>query len=243
MRSMVEDKFKINLKHSLKDELNSYVLVDDSLLLQIFSPNLDIFDMYSDFSGEPIGLSEYFLPRRPGQDLPFGMLYGVPSTKWLGFKNYIEQLLIDHNGKQYGPFFLTGKTKDVNKRGNKYPVHELIPVFVISVINYTDSKVLKPVQEKPDSEVEFVWGDYNEKGTKERRRSPISKSMRFEIYQRDGFRCHYCKIHKDEFSSGVHLTLDHKMPYSDGGDDSFENIVTACSECNEGKSNKIVKNV
>lgn len=76
-----------------------------------------------------------------------------------------------------------------------------------------------------------------------RKRSHISKILRFEIYNRDGFRCHYCKRHKDELPVGVSLTLDHKVPYVDGGEDSFNNLITACSECNGGKSNKILKDI
>ena len=91
--------------------------------------------------------------------------------------------------------------------------------------------------------IEFTWEDYKGDKKKERRRSPQSPHMRFEIYQRDNFRCYYCKRHKDEFPPGVHLTLDHKIPYCDGGDDSFGNLVTACSECNKGKSNKIVNDI
>lgn len=76
-----------------------------------------------------------------------------------------------------------------------------------------------------------------------RKKSPFSKMQRFETYHRDNFSCFYCKRHKDELPSGVSLTLDHKVPYSDGGDDSPSNIVTACSDCNSGKSNKIVNGI
>ncbi|MCE7912409.1 MAG: hypothetical protein DCC43_10550 [Candidatus Brocadia sp.] len=37
--------------------------------------------------------------------------------------------------------------------------------------------------------------------------------------------------------------MDHKVLYVDGGDDSFNNLITACSECNGGKSNKILKDI
>lgn len=75
---------------------------------------------------------------------------------------------------------------------------------------------------------------------KNRKRSHISTTMRFEIFQRDDYRCHYCKRHKSQFPESIHLTLDHKVPHVDGGDDSFGNLVTACSECNNGKANKII---
>jgi len=242
----LKDDFNIELKYSLSEESQSYVLVDDSLLLKIISPDLDIFEMYSDFSGEPIGLASYLIPGLSEQNIPFAPIYGIPKSKWNDFKDYIEKILITHNGKKYGPFFLKGRVRDVPSKGNKYPIHELVPILMLSVINYTDSKILKPatlIQENPDMGIEFIWEDYKGDIKKERRRSPQSPHMRFEIYQRDKFRCYYCKRHKDELPPGVHLTLDHKIPYCDGGDDSFDNLVTACSECNKGKSNKIVNDI
>jgi len=243
----MDDDFNLELKQSLSEESKSFVLVDDSLLLQIIAPDLDIFEMYSDFLDEPIGLAEYLVPGLPEQNIPFVCIYGIPIAKWNDFKEYVEKLLITYNGKKYGPFFLRAKVKDIQRKGSKYPIHELVPIFMLSVINYTDLKILKPTtpsQEKPDVGIAFRWEDYK-KGDlkKDRRRSPISKHMRFEIYQRDGFRCYYCKRHKDEFLKGVHLTLDHKIPYSDGGEDSFKNLVTACSECNKGKSNKVINDL
>lgn len=85
-----------------------------------------------------------------------------------------------------------------------------------------------------------IKGESAQKG---RKRSHISKTMKFEIFHRDNFSCYYCRRHKSDFPKGVHLTLDHKVPYIDGGDDSFENLVTACSDCNGGKSNKVIKNL
>lgn len=78
---------------------------------------------------------------------------------------------------------------------------------------------------------------------KPRKRSPSSSMQRFEIFHRDNFTCVYCKRHKDVLPTGVILTLDHKIPYSDGGDDSQSNLVTACSDCNSGKSNKVVNHI
>jgi hypothetical protein len=78
---------------------------------------------------------------------------------------------------------------------------------------------------------------------KGRKRSHISKAMRFEIFQRDNFRCYYCGRHKSELPPRVHLDLDHKKPHVDGGEDSFENLVAACSDCNNGKANKVISDL
>ncbi|GCL36887.1 HNH endonuclease [Sphaerospermopsis reniformis] len=52
---------------------------------------------------------------------------------------------------------------------------------------------------------------------------------RRNILHRDGHTCQYCGYTGDE------LTLDHVMPRSRGGGDTWENIVTACVRCNVKK--------
>lgn len=57
----------------------------------------------------------------------------------------------------------------------------------------------------------------------------VSKTMRFAVLKRDGFKCRYCKTTDDE------LTVDHVLPVSLGGTDDPENLVAACEPCNQGK--------
>lgn len=59
----------------------------------------------------------------------------------------------------------------------------------------------------------------------------ISIGRRREIYDRDGWLCHYC-------GSGKSLTLDHKVPVSQGGSNSDANLVTCCKSCNSSKGTK-----
>ena len=72
---------------------------------------------------------------------------------------------------------------------------------------------------------------------KKKRRVPISNKLRFEIFQRDKFTCKYCGRSIDD---GITLEIDHVIPIAEGGTDEFKNLVTACKECNNGKSNKII---
>ncbi len=58
---------------------------------------------------------------------------------------------------------------------------------------------------------------------------------RRNILHRDGHSCQYCGYTGDE------LTLDHVLPRSRGGDDSWENMVTACVRCNVKKGNRTPK--
>jgi len=54
---------------------------------------------------------------------------------------------------------------------------------------------------------------------------------RQNIFKRDGFRCGYC-------GSRHNLTVDHIIPRSQGGGDSWENLITACEACNRRKGNR-----
>lgn len=54
---------------------------------------------------------------------------------------------------------------------------------------------------------------------------------RQNIYKRDGYRCIYC-------GSRDRLTLDHVIPRSKGGRDSWQNLATACQGCNTAKGNR-----
>lgn len=60
----------------------------------------------------------------------------------------------------------------------------------------------------------------------------VSKRLRFEILRRDNHACRYCGRSAPE----VQLTVDHVTPVALGGTDSPENLVTACTDCNGGKS-------
>jgi len=56
------------------------------------------------------------------------------------------------------------------------------------------------------------------------------KPTRAMIYQRDDHTCQYCESKK-------RLTIDHIIPKSRGGQDTWENMVVACSVCNTKKAN------
>jgi 5-methylcytosine-specific restriction endonuclease McrA len=55
---------------------------------------------------------------------------------------------------------------------------------------------------------------------------------RREVLRRDNHTCQYC-------GSTKHLTLDHVIPRSKGGQHSWDNVVTACEKCNSTKSDRL----
>lgn len=64
-------------------------------------------------------------------------------------------------------------------------------------------------------------------------RKAISKRARFEVFKRDGFKCQYC----GKAAPDVILHVDHIHPVSKGGKNDILNLITACLDCNGGKSN------
>lgn len=57
---------------------------------------------------------------------------------------------------------------------------------------------------------------------------------RANVIFRDNSQCQYCA----KYFPPDTLTMDHVIPKSRGGDNSWTNIVTACKKCNQRKGNK-----
>lgn len=56
------------------------------------------------------------------------------------------------------------------------------------------------------------------------------------LFIRDKYQCQYCGRIKIELSRHEFLTRDHIDPLKNGGRDHWTNVVTACSTCNNKKS-------
>ena len=56
-----------------------------------------------------------------------------------------------------------------------------------------------------------------------------------EVFRRDGHRCQYCG------RRSPHLTLDHVVPKHRGGKYEWENLVSACPQCNWRKGHRKVE--
>lgn len=68
------------------------------------------------------------------------------------------------------------------------------------------------------------------------RDEPLTPKVVFQLFRYHGFNCHYCSrcLTIDE------LQLDHKIPLSKGGDNSFENLVVCCATCNNAKEGEVM---
>jgi 5-methylcytosine-specific restriction endonuclease McrA len=63
------------------------------------------------------------------------------------------------------------------------------------------------------------------------RRRGSARISRRAVFARDRHRCQYC-------GSDRHLTVDHVVPRSKGGLDTWDNLVTSCAPCNRKKGDR-----
>ncbi|MGA7180373.1 MAG: HNH endonuclease signature motif containing protein [Thiobacillaceae bacterium] len=101
---------------------------------------------------------------------------------------------------------------DTNREGTLYRV--LLPEEIPTCVSAIRASVPEPPKSAPDVKKEADF--YN-----------VAEN-RLRIFERDGYKCHYCHKQLTRFSA----TLDHLQPVSEGGDNSFDNLATACLHCN-----------
>jgi 5-methylcytosine-specific restriction endonuclease McrA len=86
-------------------------------------------------------------------------------------------------------------------------------------------------------------------------KEPFINHRRLSVFANKGFKCEYCNkfgiylikcfhqhsVHIDLYTEDFELmTVDHIIPKSKGGLNILDNLVPACRQCNEKKSNKIL---
>ncbi|HVU27653.1 MAG TPA: HNH endonuclease [Verrucomicrobiae bacterium] len=113
-----------------------------------------------------------------------------------------------------GAISLAGET---NREGTPYRVHLPEEIKICQDAMATAQKEQLPKID-PKRELDF----YN------------VKENRLKVFERDKYLCHYCKKQLTRFSA----TLDHIQPVSKGGDNSYDNLVTACLLHNSQRNNQ-----
>ncbi len=111
------------------------------------------------------------------------------------------------------------KAGDTNREGTLYQIYipeeiELCKIFM------QEKAIVEPLKIDEKNEKDY----YN------------IKENRYKIFERDGYKCHYCSKMLTRYSA----TLDHILPVSKGGDNSYDNLITACLHCNSQRTNKDV---
>jgi 5-methylcytosine-specific restriction endonuclease McrA len=67
-----------------------------------------------------------------------------------------------------------------------------------------------------------------------------SLRLRFLVMRRDTFKCQHCGK-SPATHANIELHIDHVIPWSEGGETTFDNLRTLCRDCNLGKSNLMEK--
>lgn len=80
--------------------------------------------------------------------------------------------------------------------------------------------------------VSAVMDEYTDSTVSGYKKKPIPKSIRNQVYERDGYVCVQCE-------SGENLTLDHHYPERFGGKATVDNLKTMCASCNSRKGSAI----
>jgi hypothetical protein len=103
-----------------------------------------------------------------------------------------------------------------------------------------------PIVEYPNKELVFEAVDKiplakrqkssNDSIKKHRTKRAVNDRLRFRIMRRDDFKCQYCG-RSPSIDPKIKLHVDHIKPWSKGGETTFENLRTLCSNCNIGKGN------
>ncbi len=97
-------------------------------------------------------------------------------------------------------------------------------VFEDKSVKYVYKRTLKLIEEKETRKYQMNL-----------ERVKMSKSLRYDILKRDGFRCQLCGKTTED---GVKLHVDHIVPVAKGGKTEKSNLRTLCEVCNLGKSDK-----
>jgi 5-methylcytosine-specific restriction endonuclease McrA len=63
----------------------------------------------------------------------------------------------------------------------------------------------------------------------------MQQVSRKNIFVRDGYRCLYCGTKKKD---GSELELEHVLPRSRGGRNTWDNLVSSCRDCNRNKGDR-----
>lgn len=75
----------------------------------------------------------------------------------------------------------------------------------------------------------------NKRGRLQDKNNKLWKEIVKQVFLRDNYTCQYCgKV-------GGKLEADHIIPFSKGGTDDMDNLVTACRKCNRQKRDKSVE--
>jgi HNH endonuclease len=109
------------------------------------------------------------------------------------------------------------KEGEPNRDGTLYRV--LIPDEIEACRRFRSERLAA------EPELKLRFSDHDEDALNE---------IRIKVYERDGYICRFC----DRQLTRLTATLSQLKPVAEGGDNSFDNLVTACLDCNMKRNAK-----
>lgn len=139
---------------------------------------------------------------------------------------------VDHGNFQYG---LEGRVLVLNQSYEPLTICSpkravtLVFLYKAEIIEFAKGKLIRT----PNSYYRFP----SVIKLNQYRRVPYKTVVlsRKNVLRRDNHTCQYCGTKNSP------MTMDHILPKSRGGDDSWENLITACFRCNNLKGNRTPK--
>lgn len=107
-------------------------------------------------------------------------------------------------------------------------------IIEIKLTNENITRVKYMIEKHNLGDVKIMNMNKNILMASQKRREPISSSLRHEVFKRDGYKCVECGSTKDETT----LHIDHIIPKAQDGNDELDNLRTLCVTCNLSKSNR-----
>jgi len=161
-------------------------------------------------------------PHFSDMKIPFSKYSGSGYVSNFGTWRKALERFIEYINKEEGT-----TTKDDNSIKEKKPSQAPIIVYPYKEI-VCESVDKTPLARRTKSS--------QEPKNKHRTKREVNDRLRFRIMRRDNFKCQCCG-RSPALDPKIILHVDHITPWSKGGETTFENLRTLCSNCNIGKGN------
>ena len=133
-------------------------------------------------------------------------------------------------------------TTDIKNGLSKYSLHayerrfgswrKALEFFVAYMNGEQEVEKPEELESIPIPQITPMREEKDEPGHKTKR--DIGLRLRFMVMKRDNFKCCMCG-RSPATTLGLELHIDHIIPWSKGGETTFDNLQTLCSDCNLGK--------
>ncbi|MFA5598528.1 MAG: HNH endonuclease [Pusillimonas sp.] len=154
---------------------------------------------------------------------------GISNRINIGDEELFENILRlwEHYGRQPRRIELANSPSKISQ----YPYNRRFGSWTAALQAFVDFANGGDIEEIQTSSTK-TWSEKRNTG-----RDP-SIRLRWKVLQRDNFKCCACGS-SPAINPGIILHVDHIIPWSKGGETTFDNLQTLCSRCNLGKSNEI----